>query len=198
MTYSQKWKARLPKFSAVLLVIGLLLIAYRVYSQLSWNVPGGVLNIEANQQIADPVKVKIPAIGVDALVVHLGLNNDGTLEVPKQDDEVGWYVGSPKPGVVGPAIMVGHLDSARGPAVFENLIKLESNDTIEINRADGSIVIFQVTDKQIFSQDDFPSEKVYGNLEYSGLRLITCTGTYSRLKGHYSDNLVVYAKLINE
>lgn len=145
---------------------------------------------------SEPEKIIIPTIGVQANVIHLGLNPDQTLEVPKKDEEVGWYTGSPTPGEIGPSVMVGHLDSTVGAAVFYNLKKLKPGDVIEIQRQDGSIAKFQAESMEMFSQDNFPTDKVYGQIDYAGLRLITCAGTYSRAKGHYSDNLVVFARLI--
>ncbi len=145
--------------------------------------------------VSPPARIKIHALGIDAPVVRLGLNANRTLAVPKGDREVGWYVGSPPPGAIGPAVMVGHLDSARGPAVFQNLSKLKKGDTIQVVRQDGIIVTFKVDSSEKYSQNNFPTEKVYGATNVPTLRLITCAGTYSKLKGRYSENLVVYASL---
>lgn len=91
--------------------------------------------------------------------------------------------------------MVGHLDTVNGAAVFYRLRELVAGDTIEITRQDGKTAVFKVIGTEKYPQDDFATDKVYGAIDYAGLRLITCQGTYLRAKGHYSDNLVVYASL---
>jgi sortase (surface protein transpeptidase) len=180
-----------------LFIAGVFFIVKAVASKFNTQIPGQVLSLpQANIAVAKPVRLKIPSLGVDAPMVNLGLNANQTLQVPKEDNEVGWYVGSPAPGVVGPSVMVGHLDSMRGPAVFRDLKKLQPGDTVEVMREDGSSAVFKVDSSQTYSQDNFPTDKVYGSLDYPGLRLITCAGKYSRLKGRYSDNLVVFASLV--
>jgi len=143
-----------------------------------------------------PVHIKIPAANVDANMETLGLNPDKTLEVPKKDNQVGWYIGSPTPGEIGPSVMVGHLDSINGAAVFYRLNKVKPGDLIEITREDGSIATFKVDALQTFSQDNFPTDTVYGTISSAGLRLITCAGKWSIFERHYSDNLVVFATLV--
>ncbi|MDB4939881.1 MAG: peptidase sortase [Candidatus Doudnabacteria bacterium] len=143
-----------------------------------------------------PKQIKISSIKVDAPVINVDLNKDNSLEVPKTYSDVGWYDRSPTPGEVGPAVMVGHLDSAISAAVFYKLKDIKANDHIEITREDGSKAIFKVDSLEVFSQDSFPSDKVYGNVNYPGLRLITCAGKYNILEKHYSQNLVVYASLV--
>lgn len=143
-----------------------------------------------------PKSIKISAINVDAPIINLGLNQDGTLQVPDVYSDVGWYANSPTPGELGPSVMVGHLDSAKAAAVFYKLKDLKQNDKIEVTREDGSTATFNVDALQTFAQDNFPTDKVYGPIGYAGLRLITCSGTYNKAEGHYSDNLVVYASLV--
>jgi len=180
----------------IIFLVGAAIIISLIHNGIAARIPGRVLG-QSGPPAPPPVNINIPSIGVSASVVKLGLNADGTLQVPVGDTEVGWYVGSPAPGALGPAIMVGHLDSAHGVAVFQNLKNLKSGDIIEIIREDGSSVSFKVNSSQQFSQDDFPTDQVYGTLDYPGLRLITCSGAYSRLKGRYPDNLVVFATYLN-
>ncbi|GAC1413150.1 MAG: hypothetical protein NVSMB66_4320 [Candidatus Doudnabacteria bacterium] len=142
-----------------------------------------------------PSRIVIDSINVNAPVTELGLNHDRTLQVPSIYSDVGWYTNSPTPGELGPSILVGHLDSAKAAAVFYHLKDLKQGDKIQVKRADGSIANFKVDAMQIFSQDNFPTEKVYGSINYSGLRLITCAGSFNQSAGHYTDNLVVYASL---
>lgn len=144
-----------------------------------------------------PMRVIIPAIHVDAPVVQLGLNPDGTLEVPSNFADAGWWSGGPAPGQRGPAVIVGHVDSVSGPAVFYHLRDLQPGDVVIVKRADGKTARFSVTSKMEAAKSDFPSKKVYGSIPYPGLRLITCTGTFDRAWGHYLDNEIVFARLID-
>ena len=146
---------------------------------------------------ADPVRLQIPSIGVDAALIDLGLQADGTLEVPPGGFPAGWYTGSPTPGELGPAIIAGHVDWAGQPGVFYDLRDLTPGDEIAINRQDGSTAAFRVTRIERFAKDRFPTEAVYGDLDHAGLRLITCGGAFDRQARSYVDNIVVFAELID-
>lgn len=146
---------------------------------------------------SEPIRVRIPAIGVDAAIVTVGQNADGTLQTPSLfDHNVGWYRLGPTPGEVGPSIMVGHVDNYKGPSVFWRLAELRPGDTIEVSRKDGQIVTFQVASAEQFDQNAFPTEKVYGNIDNAGLRLITCGGTFNQDTGRYTHNTVILADMI--
>jgi sortase (surface protein transpeptidase) len=143
-----------------------------------------------------PVQLRIPKLNIDTTFeAPLGLNDDKTIEVPDSYTQVGWYKYGATPGEVGTATILGHVDSYEGPAVFFPLGQLKEGDEIEITRADGTVAVFVVEKSERYSQDDFPTEKVYGHTDYPSLRLITCTGVYSHGSQRYSHNLVVYAKL---
>lgn len=143
-----------------------------------------------------PTHISIPALSLEAdFVPPLGLNEDKTVEVPDTYTEVGWYKHGATPGEIGPAVVLGHVDSYKGPAVFWPLKDLEAGDEIHIEREDGTTATFVVTRKETYDQDAFPTEAVYGPTEGSELRLVTCTGTYNRGIQRYSHNLVVYAML---
>jgi sortase (surface protein transpeptidase) len=141
-----------------------------------------------------PIRVRIPEIGVDADVIDLGLNRDGSLEVPKDFAQTGWYTGRSVPGNVGPSVVVGHVDSKKGPAVFYRLRDLEAGDTIEIHRSDGMVALFRVTEADLVSKDEFPTDQVYGSTAVPTLRLITCGGSFDRSAGSYRGNLIVFAE----
>ena len=145
-----------------------------------------------------PTHIRIPAIGVDAdFEEPLGVDANQEVEVPKSFDTVGWYKYGPVPGELGPSVVLGHVDSRLGgPEVFYYLRDLTKGDRIEIDREDGSTVVFEVTRLETVSQAAFPSEEVYGNINFAGLRLITCTGTYDHGTRRYDHNLIVFAKLI--
>jgi sortase family protein len=142
---------------------------------------------------ARPVRIQIPAIGVDAPIVPLGLNPDRTLEVPTDFADTGWWTGGPRPGERGPAVIVGHVDSHTGPAVFFRVGELQAGATIIVTRRDGSRARFSVLGSERYAKAHFPTARVYGPTRGATLRLITCSGTFDRASGHYLDNTVVYA-----
>lgn len=147
--------------------------------------------------VAAPVSVSIPAIGVSSDLLHLGLREDGSLEVPEGDDfdSAAWFDGSPRPGEVGPAVIEGHVSSAaRGPSVFFELATLQVGDTVEVTREDGTVATFEVYDLQQFPKDAFPTVQVYGPTEGPELRLITCGGTIVESTGRFDDNVIVFAR----
>ncbi len=145
---------------------------------------------------AIPTRLEIPTIGVSTDLITLDKNADGTLETPDRYDIAGWYKYSPTPGEIGPAIITGHVDTYLGPAVFFDLKELQQGNPVRVTRDDGSVVDFVVDKIEVFDQDAFPTQEVYGNIDYAGLRLITCGGNYNVLSGRYSHNVVVYASYI--
>ena len=143
-----------------------------------------------------PVRLQVPAIGVDSDLMPLGLEDDGSLEVPPDGFPAGWFTGAPMPGDVGPAVMAGHVDWDGSPGVFYDLRFLTPGDEITVTRADDSTVVFAVASVEQFPKDAFPSAAVYGNLDHPGLRLITCGGSFDAGERSYEDNIVVFADLV--
>jgi sortase (surface protein transpeptidase) len=128
--------------------------------------------------VAAPVSLTIPLIGVQTKLLTLGLARDGELQVPllSQASLAGWYRGSPRPGAIGSAIIVGHIDSNHKGAVFWRLNTLTRGDKVYVKRADGTLVEFRVTLVQSYLKDHFPTQEVYGPVPDAELRLITCGG----------------------
>jgi LPXTG-site transpeptidase (sortase) family protein len=140
-----------------------------------------------------PVRIVIPAIGVSAPVIPLYLNRNGTLQVPKSFSQTGWFVQGPEPGENGPAVIVGHVDSKSGPAVFWRLRALRRGDQIKVVLKNRSTVRFVVQSTRRVPKNHFPTKLVYGSTKGPTLRLITCDGRFDRSTGHYVDNYVVFA-----
>lgn len=144
-----------------------------------------------------PTRIVADDIALDATIVTVGLLEDNTMETPPlTGDDAGWYTLGPTPGELGPAIINGHVGTKRGPSVFWDLHRLVPGSTVEIERADGSIVAFRVTGIDQYDINSFPTETVYGNIDHAGLRLITCGGTFDEGTQRYSHNTVVYAEMI--
>lgn len=142
-----------------------------------------------------PLRVRLPALGVESDVMDLGLEPDGSLEVPPTAYPAGWFTGAPTPGALGPAIIAGHVDYKGEVGVFHDLHRLEVGDEVWVDRADGSQAMFLVTVVDQYAKDAFPTEAVYGDINYAGLRLITCGGDFDWDAESHLDNVVVYAEL---
>jgi sortase (surface protein transpeptidase) len=143
-----------------------------------------------------PVRVDIPSVGIDTSLLRLGLNRDGTLQVPWKPLLAGWYQGSPTPGELGPSIIAGHVDSwATGPAVFYHLGQVAVGAHVLVRRADGSVADFQVTAVTAYPKASFPTHVVYGDVDRAELRLITCAQWNSGTQ-EYDDDVVVFARLV--
>ena len=147
---------------------------------------------------ARPVSLSIPSIGVGSRdLVDLGRQADGSLEVPTDFAQPGWYSPGAAPGQLGPAVIAGHVDSERGPAVFYRLGELRPGATVDVGREDGTTARFVVDRVARYPKDRFPTVEVYGDTTHRAeLRLITCGGAFDRATGHYVDNVVAYAHLV--
>ncbi len=146
-------------------------------------------------QPARPAWLSVPSIGVRTSLVDLGLNTNGTLQVPASTKVAGWFTGSPRPGMVGSAVIAGHVDSRAGPAIFFWLRTLRPGDRVYVGRADGTMAVFTITGVRMYDKDRFPTAAVYGPVRDAELRLITCGGVFDRSLGSYLSNVVVFARL---
>ncbi|MEV6192040.1 class F sortase [Streptomyces sp. NPDC051920] len=145
---------------------------------------------------SEPVRIRIPAIGVNASLARLGLDRAGALRPPPDDDPgvAGWYGGGTAPGSRGTAVTTGHVDTREGSTgVFYRLGAVTKGETIEIDRADGRTAVFTVDAVEVYDKDRFPDRKVYGSSSRPELRVITCGGGAG--EGGYRGNVVVYATL---
>jgi hypothetical protein len=145
-----------------------------------------------------PVRVDIPAIGVHSKLLHLGVNADGTIQVPPVETSAAlaaWYKYSATPGQLGTSVIEGHVDDRQGPAVFFRLGALRPGDAIDVTLADGVTAVFRVTGVRDFRKSRFPAGTVYGPAPYPALRLITCGGAFDYATSHYLSSTVVFASL---
>ena len=144
-------------------------------------------------EIAVPVQLRIPSIGVNARLQQVWLAPDGTVAPPHGYRDAAWYAKSARPGQPGPSILVGHVDSTSGPAVFFNLVTLKAGAEVLVDRADKSTVRFRVSGRIQVAKSRFPADLVYGPTLSPSLRLVTCGGKWNKATGHYLDNVVVTA-----
>ena len=146
------------------------------------------------QATPPPVRITIPKIQVSSSLERLGRDRHGAVEVPSFH-AAGWYALGPRPGDAGSAVILGHVDSKRGPAVFFRLRELRPGDLVEVGRSDGSTVRFVVQRTAQYLKKQFPTDEVYFPTLTPELRLITCGGSFDDTTGHYRSNIIVFAKL---
>jgi hypothetical protein len=142
-----------------------------------------------------PVRIGVPAIGVSSPLDRLGRARDRTVQVPSRWERAGWYAPGTRPGDPGSAVILGHVDSKRGPAVFYRLRELRPGDLVEVALAGGSSVRFAVERVEQYPKARFPTAEVYYPTLTPELRLVTCGGTFDATAGHYRSNIIVFAAL---
>ncbi|MHC0433475.1 class F sortase [Streptomyces sp. O3] len=145
-----------------------------------------------------PTGLRIPSAGVDAkTMLDLTTDGSGALGVPPVDKagEPGWWKDGPTPGEKGASVLVAHYDTANGPALMRNVKDIRVGDAVEVDRADGSTARFAVREIEQVAKKDFPTNKVYGETNGPELRLLTCGGGLAG--GHRTDNIILYADLVN-
>jgi hypothetical protein len=144
-----------------------------------------------------PTKISIPAIGLRAPIDAMGLRPDGSVQTPsfKRANHAGWFRLGPSPGEPGAAVILGHVDTKKGAAVFYYLTRLRPGEAIEVVRADGSTAIFTIDSLEEFAKAAFPTDRVYLGSAEPALRLVTCGGRFDARERSYVDNIVVFARL---
>jgi Sortase domain len=143
-----------------------------------------------------PVALQIRAIGIAVSVSALGLNSDGTVQVPSDFQKPGWFQPGPSPGQLGSAVILGHVDSKQGPAIFFRLRSLLAGDIVEVTLADGTIDRFVVRAVVSYPKAQFPDRQVYASHGDRALQLITCGGVFDTSTRSYLSNVVVFTTLV--
>ncbi|GIJ80530.1 Sortase family protein [Micromonospora phaseoli] len=149
-------------------------------------------------EASEPVSIEINKIDLAAPVHNVGIAPDGSIAAPPAEraQEAGWYDQGPTPGQYGPAVIVGHVDTTSGPAVFQHLRDLRAGDHVEVARSDGSVAVFEVDRTDRYDKEQLPADEVFGDFSRPQLRLITCGGPWVGGETGYADNVVVFASLV--
>ena len=174
-------------------LLALLLLAVLAACAPAPSDPAAAITRPADPLPAAPLRIRIPAIGVDSTVTPIDVDGTGALQPPGGADSTGWYAAGPAPGATGPAVLAGHVDSRTGPAVFYRLRDLPAGSRIEVDRSDGTTAVFVARRTFQTAKAAFPTAAVYAPTPAPELRLVTCGGTFDRSIGHYRDNVVVEA-----
>jgi hypothetical protein len=155
----------------------------------------GFRSVRGYQGTPTPTRITIPRIGVASALDRLGRAPDGTIQEPRRWQVAGWYAPGARPGDPGSAVVLGHVDSKGGPAVFFRLRELRRGDQVQVTRADGSVVRFVVQRTEQYPKRRFPTDEVYYPTLAPALRLVTCGGSFDATAGHYRSNIIVFAAL---
>jgi len=164
---------------------------------------GATLNPLAPMPYSMPEQISIPAVNLQADVITVGVNDDGTIGTPPLANAkvAGWYDEGPAPGQDGAAVMDAHVDSSlmsdyRGAFFYLGLAK--PGMQVDVVRADHSTAVFTIDEVEVALKSDFPTDQVYAPTPYSSLRLITCGGDFDKHAHEYLGNTIVYAHLTAE
>jgi hypothetical protein len=190
------WIAAVILLAAAGVVFGLVLTSNRSLSGPLY--PGSKVIVAKTHGVgrALPVSLSIPAIGLNVSLSQLGLNANGTVQVPTDYQQPGWYRYGPSPGQEGSAVILGHVDNYQGPAVFFKLRDLKPGDKVTVALADGMTTHFVVRQVAMYAKARFPTTLVYASHGYPGLQLVTCGGVFDDSTRSYLSNVVVYTSLV--
>ena len=140
-----------------------------------------------------PVRITIPKLRVDAKIEYMGVTSTGTMDVPSEVIDAGWYKYGAHPGDEGSAVIGGHLNGVRGePGVFLDLNKLQVDDNFSVLDDTNKTTQFVVRQIRTYGQNEQPNE-VFHSQEGAHLNLITCTGAWNRSEKRFSKRLVIFA-----
>lgn len=145
-----------------------------------------------------PVRLRIPALRIDANIQYLGINARGNMQAPDNFTDVGWYKYGTVPGSLGSAVIDGHVDNGLAlSGVFKHLGDLKAGDDIFLARRDGSVLDFKVIDVETYPYADAPASLIFSRADTARLNLITCTGAWVGSGDTYDHRLVVYSQLVS-
>lgn len=140
-----------------------------------------------------PMRLKIPSIAINVSLEYVDVTESGTMDIPKNVNNVGWFQPGKLPGEIGNAVMAGHYGSYAGkPSVFDNLHKLTKGDKIYVEDNNGETITFVVQEIRSYDPQADASEVFSSDDEKSHLNLITCEGIWNKDAKSYSSRLVVF------
>jgi len=143
--------------------------------------------------LADPSRLLIPSLAIDAQVEGLGVDGTGAMETPQNLWNVGWFKPGPSPGAEGDAVIDGHVGLPGYPLIFSNLSLISPGAELIVVYADGTRGRFTVTGLSSWPADSEPPG-LFATTGPARLSLITCTGRYDSLDRTYADRLIVEAE----
>lgn len=151
------------------------------------------LGAQAVRRTRPPTRVRVPALGLDAVVRPVGVGGERQMSLPADPRVLGWYRYGPGPGDRGSAVLAGHVDSRRyGVGPLADLQAIGVGDRVEVTTGPGRTRSYVVDSIERFDRQALPAD-VFARTGPERLRLVTCTGPYLPEAGGYQQNLVVTA-----
>lgn len=147
--------------------------------------------IEGGVRPAPPQRISIPDAGVETVIDPVG-TREGEIEVPELG-RAGWFQGGPRPGEPGHAVLIGHLDTRRGPGLFARVPSVPVGAAVVVTDRRGEVHSYEVVGRTQVRKDRFPTSEVYGSASRPVLVLVTCGGPFREGRG-YRDNVLLYAR----
>lgn len=141
-----------------------------------------------------PVRLRIPALGIDASVAAFGVKGDGQMAVPDDADTVAWYEYGPSPGEDGSAVLAGHVDYDGRRGVFFTLSRLDAGDEVVVEFAAGGPRTFIVRERASIGKRALPIDELFRRRGRPVLTLITCGGEFDAAARSYRSNVIVRAE----
>jgi sortase (surface protein transpeptidase) len=142
-----------------------------------------------------PVRLTVPALGVDAPLDPVGVRDDGQMQLPDDVDRVGWYRFGPAPGEAGAAVLAGHVDDVeQGLGALGPLREAEPGDEVRVTGASGAVTRWRVVSRELVEKRALPVDRVFGRTGPPRLVLVTCGGPFLAEYGSYQENVVVVAE----
>lgn len=194
--------------TVALIAFGVILCAVFVFastiSESLWYAPDSEIavpdfgsTVELFSPEQRPSRLRVPALGIDAHVQHVGVNAKGNMATPNNFTDVGWYKYGATPGFLGSAVFAGHVDNGLGlSGVFKRLDELDVGDEIFVASKDGTELLFRVVEIQTYPHDSVPGETLFARNDVPRLNLITCEGVWVPGERTYDQRLVVYTELV--
>lgn len=142
-----------------------------------------------------PIRVQIPALGVDSAIIPVGVDDNGQLEIPQDVQTVGWYRFGRAPGATrGSAALTGHVDDhLQGAGALADLGSLQPGDTLTVTDATGTARTFSVLSREGWHKGGVPLDRLFDRGGDPRLVLITCGGSFNTSTLGYDDNIAVTA-----
>lgn len=147
------------------------------------------------EQDPAPTRFQVAALGIDAAVDAVGVEDDGSMVIPAEIDRVGWYRFGPAAGVDrGNVVLAGHVDAAgEGPGALFELRGVEVGALITVTDAAGAAHEYEVVGRETVTKDVLPVDQIFDREGEHRLVVITCGGPFQPELRSYRDNVVVTA-----
>ncbi|MFG6502917.1 class F sortase [Microbacterium sp. P05] len=142
-----------------------------------------------------PVRLQVPAIGVDMPVQPVGVDANQAMELPVDPAIAGWYrFGPDAASTAGHTVISAHVDAPQYPiGPLARLRELAPGGEITVVDATGTARSYAVESVTYYPKTDLPVAEIFTRAGEPRLVLITCGGPFDSTTGRYRDNVVAIA-----